>query len=173
MTKNGFNTTNYHDFNGRMNDYRDDHADYWGDDDLYMPERYIRDLIHSHGFQFVPLGKRTPEVCLAAVRHYGLALEFVPLEKRTPEVCLAAVQRNGLALQFVPPDERTYEACLAAVRQCGSALKWVQLKMKTPEMCLVAVENGGDYAFEWVPELLRTPTLRKLANKSRRDWHTR
>jgi hypothetical protein len=72
--------------------------------------------------------QRTPEVCLAAVQHYGLAVQYLAPEQRTPEVCLAAVRQNGLAVHCLAPEQRTPEVCLAAVQQDGWAVQYL-----TPE----------------------------------------
>lgn len=92
-----------------------------------------------------------PEICLAAVRQNGLALQFV--KKQTPEICLAAVQQNGLALEFVK--EQTSEICLASVKQnYGESLYFV--KEQTPEICLASVQQCG-YAICYVED--QTPEI--------------
>ena len=57
---------------------------------------------------------QTPEICLAAVKQNGLALQYVIISKRTPEVCLAAVKQNGNSLEYV--EEQTHEICLEAIK---------------------------------------------------------
>ena len=51
------------------------------------------------------------------------------IKNQTPEVCLAAVKQDGTALQYVK--EQTPEICLAAVKQESAVLKYV--KKQTPE----------------------------------------
>jgi hypothetical protein len=82
-------------------------------------------------------GDAFKEICLAAVKQNGLALQFV--KEQTEELCLAAVKQNGLALQFVK--EQTEELCLAEVKQNGLALQFV--KEQTEEICLAAVKQNG------------------------------
>ena len=40
-----------------------------------------------------------PEICLAAVKHDGYALQYV--KKQTPKICIAAVKQNEYAIQYV------------------------------------------------------------------------
>ena len=46
------------------------------------------------------------------------------IKKQTPELCLAAVKENGLALQFVK--NKTAKICLEAVKQNRDAIKYVK-----------------------------------------------
>ena len=43
--------------------------------------------------------EQTQEICLAAVKQNGYALQYV--KEQTPDICLAAVKQDGYALQFV------------------------------------------------------------------------
>ena len=49
---------------------------------------------------------KTPELCLAAVREYGRALESVPDELKTDEICLVAVRQTRWAVLYVPELKR-------------------------------------------------------------------
>jgi hypothetical protein len=80
---------------------------------------------------------QTPEMCLAAVKSWGRALQYV--ETQTPEICLAAVKQYGAALKFVK--EQTNEICIEAVKQDGEALCVV--KSQTHDICLEAVKRNG------------------------------
>lgn len=98
---------------------------------------------------------QTPEICLAAVKQNGLALQFVwnqtpkicleaikngaflYVREQTPEICMEAVKRSGIALRHV--DYQTPELCLAAVKQNGLSLRFV--KKQTPEICLAALKQ--------------------------------
>jgi hypothetical protein len=53
------------------------------------------------------------------VKENGAALKDVPMERRTPELCRAAVDQYGEALQYVPEELKTAEMCLAAVERVG------------------------------------------------------
>jgi hypothetical protein len=44
------------------------------------------------------------EICVAAVKHDGWALEYVTEELRTAEICLEAVKQEGGALSYVPEE---------------------------------------------------------------------
>ena len=61
------------------------------------------------------------------------------IEHQTPDICLAAVRQSGLALQLV--NAQTTEISLAAVQQCGIDLAYV--KNQTSEICLAAVLCDG------------------------------
>ena len=39
--------------------------------------------------------EQTPEICLEAVKQYGLALQYV--KEQTPEICLKAIKNDGNA----------------------------------------------------------------------------
>lgn len=71
-----------------------------------------------------PAIEQTLELCMAAMRRDGMALEYV--RAQTPDICLAAVQQNGLALKHVRV--QTYAICMAAVRQNANALDFVRDK---------------------------------------------
>jgi hypothetical protein len=66
-----------------------------------------------------------PELYAAAVAQHGCALQYVPLSKRTYELCLAAVKQNGYALKYVPEEHQTRELCDAAVAQTKHAAKYI------------------------------------------------
>ena len=55
---------------------------------------------------------------------YGNVNIITHIKERTLEICLAAVKRNGQALEYIK--EQTLEICMAAVQQCGLALKYVK-----------------------------------------------
>ena len=78
---------------------------------------------------------QTPEICLAAVKQDGTALQYV--KGQTPEICLEAVKQNGFALKYVK--KQTAEICLAAVKQESAVLKYV--KKQTPEICLAVFKS--------------------------------
>jgi hypothetical protein len=91
----------------------------------------------------VPDEIKTPELCIAAVKQNGFALEFVPKDLMTTEVCLAAVYRYGCALEYVPESLKSAEMCLAAIRQNALALEYVPENLKTLELCLEAIREAG------------------------------
>ena len=78
---------------------------------------------------------QTSEICLAAVKQDGTALQYV--KEQTPEICLEAVKQNGFALKYVK--KQTAEICLAAVKQESAVLKYV--KKQTPEICLAVFKS--------------------------------
>lgn len=42
---------------------------------------------------------QTEEICLAAVKQYGLALQYV--KEQTPEICLEAFKQNKAAVEYI------------------------------------------------------------------------
>ena len=106
--------------------------------------------VKRHGWALQFVKEQTPEICFAAVTQDGYALQFV--KEQTPELCFAAVAQNELALRFVK--EQTPEICLFAVTQYGCALQYV--KEQTPEICLTAVTQYGcllSFVNEQTPEI--------------------
>lgn len=68
---------------------------------------------------------QTTEICLAAVKNFGRALQFV--KEQTPEICLEAVKRDPLALRFVK--EQIPEICLEAVKNNPEAMRYVNIHL--------------------------------------------
>ncbi|MCR5256685.1 MAG: DUF4116 domain-containing protein [Desulfovibrio sp.] len=60
---------------------------------------------------------KTPELCMEAVKQYGVALRFVPKELRTAETCLVAVKQEAMAFKYVPEAMQTEDVCLEFFRQ--------------------------------------------------------
>lgn len=92
----------------------------------------------GRALQWVCESMRTPEIYLAAVKNDGHALMYIT--KPTPDICLAAVQQNWAAFDFVR--EQTPEICLAAVQQNGLLLQLVY--RQTPDICMAAVRQDGN-----------------------------
>ncbi len=106
----------------------------------------------------VPADRRTPALCLEAVRESAWNLQQVPDGSMTEEICLEAVRQDGGQLEHVPARFRTKEVCMAAVRQDGAALEFVPDALKTPETCMLAVQSMPG-ALTFVPERLKTPEM--------------
>jgi hypothetical protein len=49
----------------------------------------------------MPREFKTKEICLEAVKRYGLSLGLVTKEKRTLEIQRAALEQNGIALGYI------------------------------------------------------------------------
>jgi Domain of unknown function (DUF4116) len=80
---------------------------------------------------------QTEEMCLEAVRSYGLALCYV--QNQTEAICLEAVKQNWCALRYVV--HRTEAICMEAVKQNWCALKFV--KNETEAICMYAVATNA------------------------------
>lgn len=107
-------------------------------------------------------GDKTEEMCLAAVRQCGDALEYVPEHLKTIQVCLAAVSNNGTSLKYVPDHLKIYEICLAAINNYGCSIVYVPKEIITQEMCLCAASNSevlscdGGRIYDYIPEGFKT-----------------
>ena len=97
--------------------------------------RCFKDVIQSY------------EVCLAAVRKYGMLLESVNPEFIDENMCLAAVKQTGFALPFVPT--QTEAICLEAVRKDGTAIKFCNKSFITDELKMTAVRSDP-YAIRYI-----------------------
>lgn len=98
------------------------------------------DIVARDGSQLKQIaGEQQYEICLAAVQHWGRALQWVCESMRTPEIYLAAVKNDGHALMYIT--EPTPDICLAAVQQNWAAFDFV--RKQTPEICLAAVQQNG------------------------------
>jgi Domain of unknown function (DUF4116) len=117
---------------------------------------------NGEALEHLPEEYRTPELCRIAIEQNGLALYSVPTNHRTSEVCRMAIQRNGRALAYVPENERTTELCRLAVEQDGKALEFVPEEHKTPDLCRIAVEQNG-WSLNLIPRDKRTPELCRIA----------
>jgi len=103
--------------------------------------------------EIIPVSRRTEQVCLAAVRQNGLALQYIDDEKITREIYLAAVRQNGLALKYVPEKMRTEQVYLAAVTQNGQALQYIPEEMRTLALCIIAIKNSNiPCEWSWIPK---------------------
>jgi hypothetical protein len=76
----------------------------------------------------VPEELKTPELCLAAVKHRGTALEYVPEGLKTEELCLAAAGRNLDALNFFPAHLREGSVPVRALTAAIQAEQPISLK---------------------------------------------
>ena len=92
-------------------------------------------------------GDLYPEICLCAIKYSYLQFAYVSpaVQAAHPELCVAAVKENGNALQFV--ETHTPELIRLALESNGCAIQHVQ--DQTPELCLLAVQKAS-HALELV-----------------------
>ncbi len=95
----------------------------------------------------IPAHEQTPELCLAAVRQNGLALEYVG--HKSEAVCVVALRQNGLALKFVPGTP-TPQQVQIAVRHHPPALAFVPQQLRSIELCLDALARDRS-VMQYVP----------------------
>ena len=118
------------------------------------PSSYINIIKRDCLLRDVPSSVRTYEICLEAVRNYGLSIEWVPADIMTYELCLEAVKQNGLALKYIPFEFCNNELYIFALRNNGFALKYIPHEFKTRDMCDIAVKYSG-WNFMHVPDGFR------------------
>jgi len=106
----------------------------------------------------IPVKKRTPALCLAAVQNKGVALVHVPNKFRVRDMCMAAVEQDGQALVYVPEELQDHALLLAAVGSYGRALGLVPFEKRNKEVCMAAVRNDGN-ALEYVPNSVKNRTI--------------
>jgi len=76
--------------------------------------------------EMMPEHLKTKQFYYDAVRLDGDLLFCIPVQDRIPEICLAAVKQDGYAIQYVPKILlQVYDICLAAVKQNSGALRYV------------------------------------------------
>ncbi len=88
----------------------------------------------------VPVGYRSYDVCIRAVRNNPLDLSFVPVNQRTHEIVRSAVSQNGAALEFAGAilDD---DIVSLAVFQNSDALQWVPDSMRTKRVAAIAAKD--------------------------------
>lgn len=97
--------------------------------------------IYSHSY-YEENKSLIPENYSFSVKIDGNNLRYIPIEKRTSELCFSAVLENPLALQFVPEKYKTYSLCRIAVKNSGMALEYVPKEIRTPELCYLAITKS-------------------------------
>lgn len=70
------------------------------DEEFHTEELCLRALLNTRGNALAYVKRKTPELCLAAVRLNGRELEHVPEEMRTTEICEAAWLNDFSAAEF-------------------------------------------------------------------------
>ena len=118
---------------------------------LRMPEDLVFDLVRRNGLLLaeLPMIKRTPTICKAALQQNGEAWTHVPRQQReNPHLNLAitAVKSNGLALGLIPFHIRTPVIKELAVKNNAMAVGFLQSSDITPniykEILIQAAHNG-------------------------------
>lgn len=81
------------------------------------------------------------EMCLAAVRSAGEAIQFVPEDLRTRELCITAVLNNPHCIRHI--SERSEELCIAAVVTKPLSIVHLTTEEKSETVCYAAnVKNS-------------------------------
>ena len=83
-----------------------------------------------------------PEICLAAVKENGYALQYIDKRILSDEILLAAIKENGKAIQFVDSKKQSHALRLAAVKQTEGALLYIE--NPTFEICDASVSKYPD-----------------------------
>jgi len=100
--------------------------------------------------------------------------EFKNADLTTAELCMAAVKKWGVALEYVPEEFKTWELCKEAVRNCAPALWYVPERFKTVDFCMEAIDQNMDweyaddlldYSLEALPEAVREEVLKQIKER--------
>ncbi len=94
--------------------------------------------------------RKSPELCMTAMRQKGRLLRFIPEPIKTKAICTEAVRNDGMAIVDVPIFLNSFELCMMAVQRSGKALAYVPERFKTQELCMEAVKQDGR-ALPFVP----------------------
>jgi hypothetical protein len=122
-----------------------------------IPDKTLKEVLRLGYLMLfeIPEKRRTPEICMIAVRQRGDNLREIPSNLITPEMCMIAVRQTGWALSFVPEGLKTAEICLAAVQQNGLAIRFVPENLRSHHICMAAVQQNG-LALSDVPDKGKT-----------------
>lgn len=139
-----------------------------------MTEKERIESIKINGGQHLKNFKRTNityDMCMAAVKNDGSALQYVPEELRDQAIYKEACRSYGLALADVPKDMATEEMYTLAVKSNGAALAYIPQSKITSELCRYAALSTPA-AFNYVPEEYITPelVLESLRAQSKPKW---
>lgn len=120
------------------------------------PEVYLNGVKRcGRGLQFIREEHQTPEICEAAVRQDGTAINFVV--HQTPELCRIAVDQNPNALEFVR--DQTVDLCRRAIKRDPLTIRHV--RNQTPELCMEALKRNFhllDMRYQFGLKYIREPT---------------
>lgn len=106
----------------------------------------------------VPRSLLTTEMCMAAVRLNGNALEHVPVELMSEDMCMEAVKSEGMALWHVPDAYRTRRVCLAACESDWRCYWHVPVEYRTEEMFeSFQCESPTTRRVDRLKQLVKTP----------------
>lgn len=141
----------------------------------------------SNFLRIFPRKLLTQDLCLLAVKAFGYAIEYIEESNLTPEICDAALNKDWKVMEHIPKSFQTPGFCLKAVTINGRnlehvinpttdlyepaissypmALQFVPEENRTYELCLKAIRGDGR-SWMYVPHILRTPELKKIAKNS-------
>ncbi len=94
--------------------------------------------------------RKSPELCMTAMRQKGRLLRFIPDPIKTKNICAEAIKNDGMSIVDVPIFLNSFELCMMAVQRNGKALAYVPERFKTLELCMEAVKQDGR-ALPFVP----------------------
>lgn len=120
--------------------------------------------------------QRTYEHAMIACKSDGLVLQQVrALSPRLVDLdlCMAAVKSNGNALQFMKKQFRTREVCYAAVRRTPEAYRFVPRNLKGDRRLIHLAINkrGGGENIQFLFEKDKTKFICKMAGRTFSEAH--
>ncbi len=134
-----------------------------------MDEQKRIETIKSLGgtsLQYFRTENITYDMCLAAVRISGKAIDHVPEGLRTEEIYLEACKSDGTIIGKVPERFMSQKICECAVGSDAAALELIPEKYLTKELCMKAAINSAE-AYRMIPAKYITPEfVAEAARKS-------
>lgn len=106
------------------------------------PDVYLAAVKKSaYAIRDVPTEYITEEMCyiIASSENHAGAKRLIPKKFLTHDLCMAAIKTDGTAIQIVPHDIITAEMCMMAVKQNGSAFGFIPYHLQSDELCIEAV----------------------------------
>lgn len=106
----------------------------------FIKDEYLRKGLAMDGSMLENIRNPTYDMCLAAVKSHGMALQFVPEFFLSGELCEEAVRQNPEAIQYVPHEilQDNPELVKWAVAHCGKVLDYLLPVYHTLENILAA-----------------------------------
>lgn len=133
--------------------------------DKYITYELCMDAVKSYGIsiRYVPERFKSYELCLKAIETYDHALHYIPDTIKTYEFCLKAIQLYKASILSVPEEHKTYELCTIAVQQ-GNSICNISPEHQTYELCILAIHNNGQ-ELRYVSEEYKTYGMCMVAVK--------
>lgn len=126
----------------------------------YMNEEFRTEEIYSlyieHNpyfcFYSIPVEKRTPNLCLYAVKKAGISIQYMSDDEKTPFICAEAFKEDFTCIKFIPYDIQTREMCLKAVKSAGVLIRYVKDELQKDQEIIKAAVRQNPKAIIYIKE---------------------